>query len=133
MKLLILIAMIFVASCSKDPLSPHDKPVAVINVRPDTAYISNAVFTIDAAGSSCSGVPATDLWARISWNFDRNPDSVLWENWTSLHSILTSPPSISYSLDTNQSFPLVKIIALEVANPNGVSDTAVDTVIILKN
>ncbi|MBN1620921.1 hypothetical protein JW890_09390 [candidate division WOR-3 bacterium] len=129
----VFVFLIAVFSCSKDPLSPQAKPIASLNVTPDTALISNALFTIDASGSRCSGVPVSDLWARFTWDYGLNPDSVVWENWTSLQSILSSPPSISYTLDTNQSFPITKIIALEVSNTNGISDTAVDTVIIIKN
>ncbi len=127
----IFLAAVF--SCSKDPLSPQAKPIAILHVVPETALISNALFTIDASGSSCSGVPASDLWARFTWDYGQTPDSIVWENWTSLQSILSSPPSITYTLDTNQSFPITKIIALEVSNTNGISDTAVDTVIIIKN
>ncbi|MBN1150802.1 hypothetical protein JXA84_06235 [candidate division WOR-3 bacterium] len=120
-------------SCSKDPLEPYPKPFASLKVTPESAYISSAEFTVDASGSFCAGLSSDNLWARVSWDFFFGQDSSIWCNWTGLQAILNSPPTVVYNLDTNQTFPLLKVISLEIANPDGISDTAFDTITILRD
>jgi len=128
--LLLLILLVFI-SCSNDPLSPYSIPIAKISVSPNQAIKDSANFTVDATGSYCQGVSNNELWVRINWDWKN--DSSVWDKWKSLSEILTDHPTKLYTFDSSSHFPCSKIILLEVSNPNGISDTAYDTVIILQD
>ena len=134
----LIISMIILAGCSEDPLAPYPKPHAKLSVIPETLYVdTNSIdsvsFTADVTGSSVSGLNSSNIWARLSWNWTSIPDSNHWDNWQSLEHMLTDPPVSFFILDTTMVFPVRKIIALEVANPDGLSDTAFDTIHIINN
>lgn len=128
--LLLFILLAFI-SCSNDPLAPYSSPVAILSVTPDQANYDSANFTIDATGSFCQGVPNNKIWVRVNWDWEN--DSSVWENWMSLSEILQNHPTKLYTFDSASTFPCTKIILLEVANPNGISNTAYDTIIILND
>lgn len=135
---LLIISFVILTGCREDPLSPHPKPFAKLSVTPETTYIDtnnidSISFTADVAGSGVSGLNSSNIWARVNWDWTPVGDSNYWENWQSLEYLISHPPVSFFILDTSITFPVRKVVSLEVANPNGLSDTAFDTIYVINN
>lgn len=126
--------LILVSGCGEDPLKPYSKPVAVLAVTPETAVVNlqqtdSVFFTADPTGSRCEDLNSSQLWARICWNALDSLEP--WENWQGLDKLLQNHPVFYLFVDSSLNLPQTRIVLLEVASPDGTSDTAQDTIYII--
>ncbi|KQC13957.1 MAG: hypothetical protein APR63_06715 [Desulfuromonas sp. SDB] len=130
----IISILILASGCGEDPLKPYFKPIAVLQVTPETAIVDlnqtdSIFFTADPTGSRCEDLNSSQLWARLCWNSSDSLEP--WGNWQGLDKLLQNHPVYYLFVDSNLNLPQTRIVLLEVASPDGTSDTAQDTIYII--